>query len=79
MSRHAVAILLALPLAAALPFWASAEDPACTAYSKNDDGQWIANQDTTLPGKATSVKAGRVVPDDVQDELDARCVLARKR
>ena len=79
MSRHAVAILLALAVAAALPFWASAEDPASTVYGKNDDGQWIAKQDTTLPGKTTPVKAGRVVPDDVQDELDARCVLARKR
>jgi hypothetical protein len=78
MSRHAVAILLALTAAAVLPFWASAEDPTCTVYAKNDDGQWIARQDTTLPGKATPVKAGRVVPDDVQDELDDRCVLARK-
>jgi len=79
MSRHAIALVLALGAAAALPFFASAKDAACLAFEKNDDGQWIAKQDTTLPGKAIPVKAGQAVSDEMQDELDARCVLSGDR
>ena len=79
MSRHAVALVLALSAAAVLPLWASADDSTCRAFNRNDDGQWVAKQDTTLPGKSKLVRAGQVVSDDMQDELDARCVLSRNR
>jgi hypothetical protein len=77
MLGRAVGIGLSLCIAAgAVP--AAAQDPVCLAFARNDDGQWVATHATHFPGKAETIKAGQSVSDEMQDALDARCVLSRK-
>ena len=47
----------------------------CDAFKKNEDQDWVAKQDMTVPGPngPVQIKAGTVVNDDLQDELDDRC------
>jgi len=72
-------LISAVSIAAAPALPAAAKDPACQAFSKNDEGQWVARQGTTFPGTGTAIKAGQTLTDAMQDELDARCVLSRNR
>jgi hypothetical protein len=49
--------------------------PPCEAFRKNADDDWVAKQDITVPGLTgpVQIKAGTIVNDDLQDELDDRC------
>jgi hypothetical protein len=49
--------------------------PPCDAFRKNEDMDWVTKQDMMLPGPngPVQVKAGTVVEDALQDELDDRC------
>ena len=49
--------------------------PPCEAFRKNADDDWVAKQDITVPGltEPVQIKAGTIVNDDLQDELDDRC------
>jgi hypothetical protein len=52
-----------------------ASPPPCEAFRKNADDDWVARQDLTVPGLSgpVQIKAGTIVNDDLQDELDDRC------
>jgi hypothetical protein len=78
MPVRAFGIGFSLCIAALAAATAAAQDPVCLAFAKNGDGQWLATLDTQLPGKAETIKAGQSVSDEMQDALDARCVLSRK-
>jgi hypothetical protein len=56
-----------------------ADPPPCEAFTKNADGDWVTKRGMTLPGPSgpAQVKAGIIVSDDLQDELDNRCALRR--
>ena len=47
----------------------------CEAFVRNADDDWVAKQDITIPGPngQVQIKAGTVVNDDLQDDLDDRC------
>jgi hypothetical protein len=72
-------LIAAISIIVAPAFSTAAKDSACQAFSKNDEGQWVARQGTTFPGTGTAIKAGQTLTDAMQDELDARCVLSRNR
>jgi hypothetical protein len=48
-----------------LPLWASAVI-TCRAFNRNDDGQWVAKQDTTLPDMSSAVRTGQVARRSVR-------------
>jgi hypothetical protein len=52
-----------------------ASPPPCEAFRKNADNDWVPKQDMTVPGPngPVQIKAGTIVNDDLQDELDDRC------
>jgi hypothetical protein len=47
----------------------------CEDFRKNEDMDWVAKQDMTVPGPTgpVQIKTGMVVNDDLQIELDDRC------
>jgi hypothetical protein len=72
-----VAVVLALPAIAqqrpAPP--APTEIVSCDAFRKNDEGEWVATKDTTVPGPGglIEIKAGIPVDEELQERLDAQC------
>jgi hypothetical protein len=49
--------------------------PPCEAFTRNADDDWVAKQDMIVPGPTgpVQIKAGTIVDDDLQDDLDDRC------
>jgi hypothetical protein len=47
----------------------------CEAFTLNVEDDWVAKQDITVPGPngPVQIRAGTVVDDDLQDELDDQC------
>ncbi|HET9849830.1 MAG TPA: hypothetical protein VFR68_14900 [Candidatus Dormibacteraeota bacterium] len=50
-------------------------DLPCDAFGKNNDGEWVAKRNITVPAAfgMVQLKAGQVVDEDLQDRLDAQC------
>src|ERR1041384_7089495 len=55
--------------------------PPCDAFKKNEDIDWVTKQDMILPrpNGPAQVKAGTVVDEALQDELDDRCKKCPRR
>ena len=53
----------------------AASPPPCEAFTRNEDQDWVAKQDMTVPGPTgpKQIKAGTIVNDELQDQLDDRC------
>ena len=53
----------------------AASPPPCEAFTRNEDQDWVAKQDMTVPGPTApkQIKAGTIVNDELQDALDDRC------
>ena len=53
----------------------AANPPSCEAFTRNEDQDWVAKKDMTVPAPTGSkqIKAGTIVNDELQDELDDRC------
>jgi hypothetical protein len=51
------------------------EGPPCDAFRKNADGDWVAKTEVMVRGPTgpVQIRAGTLVNDDLQDELDGRC------
>ena len=50
-------------------------DLPCDAFGKNDDGEWVAKRNVTVPAPfgMVEIKAGQVAEEDLQGRLDAQC------
>lgn len=69
-------LMLGLCIVAALTVPAMAEESSpCDAFTKSADGDWVAKRDMTVSGSTglMEIKAGRLVDDDTQDQLDDEC------
>jgi hypothetical protein len=72
-----VTVVLALPAIAqqrpAAP--TPSEIVSCDAFRKNNEGEWVAKKDTTVPGPGglVEIKAGIPVDEELQERLDAQC------
>ena len=81
--RNRLLVGLFVAVASALPAFAQ-QRPAplapsdivsCDAFRKNDEGEWVAKKDTTVPGPGglLQIKAGMPVDEELQERLDAQC------
>ena len=54
---------------------APSEIVSCDAFRKNDEGDWVAKKDTTVPGPGglLQIKAGMPLDEELHERLDAQC------
>jgi len=70
-----VAIGLAFPALAQQRPQNPAPDLPCDAFKKNEEGEWIAKRNVTVPAAfgMVEIKVGQPADEELQERLDVQC------
>jgi hypothetical protein len=83
MQRRGSQVVLAMWIAVGLVLPTSAQqrpqnpspDLPCDAFKKNEEGEWVAKRNVTVPAAfgMVEIKAGQPADEDLQERLDVQC------